>query len=356
MTVYRILVINPGSTSTRVALFEDEHVGFEESIAHSKEDLDRFPSVMEQFSWRQDLVLNTLARHDINVSGLSAIVGRGGRLSPVESGTYTVNETMLADARAMRLGQHASYLGCLIADAIARPHGLPAYVVDPVSVDEMWPIAKITGLPDAERLSLSHALNMKAVARKAAAASGLRYEDGNFVVAHLGGGGSLSAHCRGRMVDSFNCDVEGPFSVERAGAIPSWQLIELCFAEGATKEEIWNRVSGGGGLYAHLGTKDARVIEKRIRADDVHAERVYRALAYGVAKAIGALSTALSGDVDAIAITGGLAHSSLLTGWIRERIAFLAPVLVYPGGFEMEALVQGAIRVLRGEQAAKVYG
>lgn len=355
MTHFRILVINPGSTSTKVALFEDQQKTFEQSIAHSEEDLARFPLVTDQLQWRLGLILDALSRHGIGLDTMSAVVGRGGRLRPVRSGTLLINETMLEDARASHLGQHASNLGCLIADAIAHPRGLPAYVVDPVSVDEMWPIAKLTGLPDVQRVSLSHALNMKAVARRTAEELGLRYEDGNFVVAHLGGGGSVSAHQRGRMVDLFNSDVEGPFSAERAGAIPNWSMINLCFAEGATEDAIWSRISGGGGLYAYLGTRDARIVEQRIECGDALAELVYRAMAYGVAKAIGAMAAALCGNVNAIAISGGLAHSSMLVSWIRERTSFLAPVLVYPGSFEMEALAAGALRVLRVEETPHHY-
>jgi butyrate kinase len=355
MTPCRLLVVNPGSTSTKIAIFEDEQRIFEKTFAHSDESLRRFRLVTDQLDWRLQLILNALAQHGIVLDSLSAVVGRGGRLRPVESGTFRVNDTMLEDSRASRLGQHASYLGCLLADAIARPRGLPAYVVDPVSVDEMWHIAKITGLPGIERRSLSHALNMKAVARKAAEELGLRYKSGNFVVVHLGGGGSVSAHHKGLMVDLLSSDFEGPFSVERAGAISSWDLVKLCFAESATEDTVWSRISGGGGLYAHLGTKEAPAIEERIAQGDDRAELVYRAMAYGVAKAIGCMAVALSGDVDATVISGGLAHSSLLIRWIRERVEFLAPVLVYPGGFEMEALAMGALRVLRGEETPHNY-
>lgn len=348
--MFRILVINPGSTSTKIALFEEDKPVFEHTIAHSADDLLQYSLVMDQFEWRLGLVRETLSEHGIITVSLSAVVGRGGRLSPVRGGTISINEAMLECARASNLGQHASNLGCLLAAAIAWPNDLPAFVVDPVSVDEMWEIAKITGLPEVKRISLSHALNMKAVARKSAAELGIQYEDGNFLVAHLGGGGSVSAHQRGLMVDLFNSDVEGPFSIERAGAVPSWNLIKMCFEEGASEENVWNRVSGNGGLYAHLGTKDGKEVESRIRNGDRKAKLVYQALAYGVSKAIGAMGAALAGKVDAIVLSGGLAYSSMLTNWISDRVKYLAPIFIYPGGAEMEALALGALRVLDGSE------
>ncbi len=350
----RILVINPGSTSTKVAIYEGERCAAEHSIEHTASARAGFAAVLDELPMRRESVLRWLASHGQAPHSFSAIAARGGRLRPVPSGTYGVNEAMMADARAGALGEHPSSLACLIAHDLARQVGIPAYVVDPISVDELIDEARVTGLPEIPRISLSHALNMKAVAREAAADLGLEYGRSRIVVAHLGGGGSVSAHLNGRMIDILNSDVEGPFSAERAGALPSFGLIELCFQPGPTRETVWAKASGKGGLIAHLGTKDAREIEGRIKAGDAHAELIYKAMAYAISKGIGSMVGALGSLPDVIAITGGLARSEMLTSWIVERARPFAPVRLYPGEFEMVALARGVLRVLRGEKP-KVY-
>lgn len=345
-----ILAINPGSTSTKLALFENEQCLFECSIEHNPEEVAGFGHITEQVSWRCRLVEEALRDWGVTLSALSAVVGRGGRLRPVPSGTYTVTEAMMAEARACELGEHASNLGCLIAHDIAQEVGVPAYIVDPVSVDELRPEARVTGLPEVQRFSLGHALNIKAVARKAAATLGRSYDGCNLIVAHLGGGSTISAHYWGQMIDCVNSDMDGFFSTNRAGAPPSLELVRMCFREGATMKGVWSRISGSGGLVAHLRTGDAREIERRIHKGDAQAELVFRAMAYGTSKYIGAMAVALYGRVDAIVVTGGLAKSHMLMDWIEAKVRFLAPVLLYPGSYELEALALGALRVLRGEE------
>ncbi len=346
----RILVINPGSTTTKVALYEGERPVTEHNIEHPVAVRAGFSSVLDELPMRRDCVLHWLASEGQDLNGLSAIAARGGRFRPGPSGTYQVNDLMLADARAGALGEHPSSLASLIADDLAKQAGIPAYVVDPISVDEMIEEARITGLPEISRISLSHALNMKAVARQAAADIGLDYAQARIVVAHLGGGGSISAHLNGRMIDILNSDVEGPFSAERAGELPSFGLIDLCFRPGMTKKSVWAKASGNGGLVAHLGTKDAREIERRIKAGDHHAELIFQAMAYALSKGIGSMAGALGHLPDVIAVTGGLAKSEMLTNWLTERVRWLAPVRLYPGEFEMGALAHGVLRVLRGDQ------
>jgi butyrate kinase len=354
--VYRILVINPGSTSTKVAVYEDETVLVSETLRHSAAELAPFPHIADQYAFRRDAVLDFLRRQQIDPRSLSAVVGRGGLMKPVPSGTYRVSEAMLNDLRHPQEREHASNLGCLIAQEIAAPLGLPAFTVDPVVVDEFEPLARISGLPEIERRSLSHALNIKAVARRAAADLGKPYAQLNLVIVHLGGGISVTAHRRGRMIDVNQAlDGTGPFAPERAGGLPVGDVLRLAYSGRYTYDQFFKKIAGQGGLVAHLGTNDATEVERRIAAGDEHARLIYQAMAYQIAKEIGGMATVLQGDVDAIVLTGGLAHSPMLVDWIMQRVWFIAPIRLYPGEDEMLALAQGALRVLRGEEQAKEY-
>ncbi len=361
--MFRLLVINPGSTSTKVAVYEDEQPLFVETLRHSSQEIGAFEHILDQYDFRLQTVLDLLQARQIPLTSLSAVVGRGGLLRPIPSGTYRVNDRMVAELRNRnKEREHASNLGAPLAFEIANRVGVPAFIVDPVCVDEFDDVARVSGLPEIERKSLSHALNLKAVARRAAQDLGRPYAEVNLVVAHLGGGISVTAHRRGRMVDVNQAlDGTGPFAPERAGGLPVGDVVRMCFGvapyEGLnlTYEQMFRKLAGQGGLVAHLGTNNAMEVERRIAAGDEHARLIYQAMAYQIAKEIGAMATVLKGQVDAIVITGGVAHSEMLLGWIRERVAWIAPVLVYPGEDEMLALAQGAFRVLRGEEEAKEY-
>ena len=356
LKIYHVLTINPGSTSTKVALYEDERPLFMETIHHSAEEIAAFPHIADQYAFRRDAVLSLLDEQGIRLDSLDAVVGRGGILRPIPSGTYRVNERMLDELRHPKEREHASNLGAIIADEIARRAGIPAFIVDPVCVDEFDDIARISGLPEIERRSLSHALNLKAAARRAARELGQRYDQVNLVVVHLGGGISVTAHRRGRMVDVNQAlDGTGPFAPERAGGLPVGDVIRLCYSSKYTYEEMIKKIAGRGGLVAHLGTNDARQVERRIEEGDQHARLIYQAMAYQIAKEIGLMATVLKGDVDAIVLTGGLARSKMLVAWIVERVEWIAAVMIYPGEDEMLAMAQGVLRVLRGEEEARDY-
>ena len=352
---FHILVVNPGSTSTKVAVYRNAEPVHLKEYRHTREELAPYSSVLDQLEWREGFVLQTLLESGFSLEDFDAIAARGGRLKSVPSGTYRVNELMLEHARMGLQGEHASSLACLIAARLAEPFGIPAYVVDPVTVDELSDIARISGLKEIPRTSLSHALNMKAMARKAAAGLGVNYQDARLIVAHMGGGGSISAHVRGFMIDLYNSDKEGPFTSERAGGIPTLELVQLCFSGKYTQEMIVKKLVGGGGLVSYLGTTDAIVLEQRIKAGDEEAHLVFEAMAYQFAKYIGALATVLEGNVDAIVLTGGMAHSEMMVEWISKRVSFIAPILVCPGESEMDALALGVLRVLTGEEEPRVY-
>ncbi|MDE5710216.1 MAG: butyrate kinase [Bacteroides sp.] len=358
----KILAINPGSTSTKIAAYENETPRLVLNIRHSVEELSDFPRIIDQFEFRKSLVLEALEKNGIPFE-FDAIVGRGGLLKPIPGGVYEVNDAMLDDiAHAMR--SHACNLGCLIASELAALlPGCRAFIADPGVVDELDEISRITGSPLMPRITIWHALNQRAIARRYAAERTVanpkhpvRYEDLNLIICHLGGGISVGTHCKGRAIDVNNAlDGEGPFSPERAGTLPAGQLIDLCSSGRYTKEELKKRISGRAGLAAHLGTTDVSAIVKRIEAGDEHAELVLNALIYQVAKSIGAASVVLYGKIDAILLTGGMAHSEYITSRLRERVSFLAPVYVYPGEDELEALVQNALGALRGELPVQVY-
>lgn len=354
---HRLLIINPGSTSTKIAVFHDDTPLFAETLRHGSAHLARFRTVAAQFSFRKDLILQALEGHGVPLGSLTAVVGRGGLLRPVAGGTYRVDAAMLEELSQAVHGEHASNLGALLAHDIAQAAGgVPAFIVDPVVVDELQPVARLTGLPEMPRRSIFHALNQKAVARRAADDLGRRYTEVNLIVAHLGGGISVGAHRRGRVIDVNNAlDGEGPMSPERAGTVPSLGLVSLAFSWKHTLREVGRMLVGQGGLVAHVGSNDARKVEERIAAGDQVARVAYEAMAYQVAKEVGRAAVALEGKVDRIVLTGGLAHSSLLTGWIAEQVGWIAPVAVYPGEDEMAALASGALRVLRGEEPAGEY-
>jgi len=346
---FQVFVVNPGSTSTKLALFTESGMVAEESVP-----ADRVPGgVLDQLPGRLAASEAFLARHQ--VSRLDAAVGRGGLIRPVPSGTIKVNEAMMDDAREGFQGEHVSNLGCLIAHAIAAKYAAPAFVVDPVAVDEMGPLARHSGLPHIRRQSLVHALNLHAAARKACERVGKRLEDSRWVVAHLGGGFSIAPMEGGRVLDVNNANSGGPFGPTRAGTLPTQALIKLCFSGDHTAADVKRMTTKEGGLMAHLGTDDAREVERRIGAGDAKAREVYEAMAYQVAKEIGAMATVLAGKVDGVVLTGGIAHSDMFCAWVTERVGFLGPVFRFPGEFEMEALAAGALRVLCGEESAIDY-
>ncbi len=355
--MFKILVINPGSTSTKLAIYEDEREIMKKTLRHSVEELKPFKRIVDQYEFRKKVILDFVREAGYDIRGFSAIVGRGGLVRPIPSGTYEVDDLMIDDLKSGKFGEHASNLGAILANEIANEIGVKAYIVDPVVVDEMMEIAKLSGHPDFVRKSIFHALNQKAVARKVARELGKEYEDINVVVAHMGGGISIGAHRRGRVVDVNNAlDGDGPFTPERSGTLPMTQLIDLCYSGKYTYDWVRKRIKGEGGLVAYLGTNDALEVQKRIRKGDEKAKLVYRAMAYQIAKWIGKMSVALVEGVDAIVLTGGLAYDEeFLVKWIKEMVSFIAPVFVYPGGDEERALAMGVLRVLRGEEKARIY-
>jgi len=353
---YKILVINPGSTSTKVVLFSNEQLLFEKKIEHSSKELSNFNKIIDQYHFRQDIILSFLKEKGINLSTLNAVVGRGGLLKPIASGTYRINEKMLEDLHRGVMGEHASNLGGLLAYGIAENLSIPSYIVDPVVIDEMKPVARISGMPEIPRISILHALNQKAVARKAALDLGKKYEKLNFIIAHLGGGISVGIHCKGNVIDVNNAlNGEGPFTPERSGGVPVGGLVELCFSGKFTKDEIMKKIKGKGGLVAYLNTNDVREVVKMIKHGDKKAKLILEAMAYQVAKEIGAGATVLRGQIDAIILTGGIAYNNEFVNMVRDRVSFLSLVMVYPGEEEMLSLCEGALRVLKGEEVEKIY-
>lgn len=352
----KILSINPGATSTKVALYINETPLKVEVIRHSPDDLSSFKTTLDQLDYRKHLVLKFLERNRFEVIDLSAVVGRGGPFKPLESGTYAVNEKMLSDIRGGNVqADHPSNLGALIAYELVKGTEVPAFIVDPVSVDEFIPEARISGLPQIERKSLSHALNQKMVARKAAKELGKNYEELNLIIVHLGSGISVSSHLKGRMIDVNNANDMGPFSPQRVGALPVTGLAKLCFSGKYTEKEMIQLLTKKGGLLAHLGTDNVEEVENRIDHGDQKAKLIYDAMVYQVAKEIGAMATTLGGNVDAVVLTGGIANSKRLTDATTRKVEFIAPILVFPGEDEMEALTLGALRVISGEERAKEY-
>ncbi len=352
--VFRILTINPGSTSTKFGLYDDETAVLVHTFRHTKEQLD--DEILKQKEYRKQCIIQFLQEAGVHMDTLDAVAGRGGLLRPIESGTYIVNDRMLADLHSAAASVHASALGAIIASELAKENNRLAYVVDPIVVDEMDRHAKLTGMPGVERHSIFHALNQKATARRLASELGKPYENCRFVVAHLGGGISVGAHRYGRVIDVNDAlDGEGAFTPERSGSVPAVPLIRLCFSGEYTEEEMMRKVLKTGGIAGYLGTNDLRMVEKMIAAGDEFAALLLDSMAYQVSKEIGAMCAALEGRVDAILLTGGLAYSNRFIGSIKQRVDRLAEVHVFPGEDEMLALMAGALRVLRGEERALTY-
>lgn len=352
----RLLVINPGSTSTKLAVYDGEDEYRSTAINHSTQSLAQFGDIVDQLDFRKEALLEWLAEIGVNLHSITAVVCRGGLLRPIPGGVYMVNEDMTEDLRSGRYGKHASNLGGLIGFSLGKQLGIPCYIVDPVVVDELQPVARVSGHPKINRISIFHALNHKAMARRAADQLGKPYAALKLIVVHLGGGISVGAHRYGHVVDVNNAlHGEGPFSPERTGSLPTTALIHYFFSIGEAPEILLKHFVGRGGLVDHLGTNDLREVEGQIEAGGHEAEVVFRAMALQVCKEIGRASAVLHGDVDAVVLTGGMAYSKRLTSIIEEYISYLGPVIVLPGENELEALAQGALRVLRGLEKPRHY-
>jgi len=352
---FRILAINPGSTSTKIALYVNERPAFVENLRHSDGEMAQFRErpVLDQHAFRSAQIEAALSEAGYSVRQLHAVVGRGGLLPPLDSGTYVVNEDMLEELRLARRGEHAANLGAFLAYDLAQIANVHAYVVDPVSVDE-WPEhARLSGSALLERQCLSHALNSKAVAKRYARECGKGYVSLRLIVAHLGSGISVSAHENGLMVDVTNSREEGAFSTERAGGVPVMQLVDLCFSGRYTQKQVEGLLFREGGLYSYLGTKDLVEVERRLTSGDARAKTVFDAMVYQIAKEIGSMAAVLHGRVNAVVITGGMAHSQRLLSVLTEYVSWIAPIAVYPGEDELKALMEGALRVLRHEEQSK---
>ena len=352
--MYLQLIINPGSTSTKLALYRGEEKIVQEDVTHDANELAKYKDIVDQVPLRRAFIQDFLKRHNVDEKELSCVMGRGGLLPGLKAGGYLMNEDLKIALGGNLSSPHASNIGGILAYEIAKPLGIPAYIYDAVTSAELPHLARITGMPQVYRNSFCHALNSRAQAIRYAGQIGKDYKDLRLVVAHLGGGISLSAHADGRIVETIGDD-EGPFSPERAGGIPALELIKMCFSGKYTQADMKKMMRGKGGMMAYLGTSDARVIEKMIDDGDQKAKEIYEAQAYQVAKGIGLLSAAMKGQLDAIILTGGMAYSKMLTQWITEYISYIAPVVVLPGENEMEALAFGGIRLLDGKEQANVY-
>ena len=348
-----ILAINVGSTSTKVAFYRDSERLVQESLTYSAADLAGFKDLRDQLPLREAGLRAFIEKNKIDMGQVDLVISRGGLGRPAPAGAYAVDEAMCEDLMEGRYGKHPSALGPSMALGLARQYRMPSVVIDPPSTDEFQALARVSGLPEIERKSAFHALNQKAAARRAAGQLKKRYEECNLVVAHLGGGITIGAHCRGNVIDCTHGLNEGPFSPERAGALPTQDLLNL--AGRMSPKDLAKKLVGQGGLAAYLGTTNAVDVEAAVKKGDAKAELIYRAMAYQIAKDIGAMAVVLWGDLDGIVLTGGLAHSEMLTGWVRQQTAFLAPVFVFPGEDEMEAMAAGALRILRGEETPREY-
>lgn len=354
--VFKILVINPGSTSTKIAVFDNEELIFGKILRHSSQDIGQYKKIYDQLEFRKKVIEDTLEGGGIKIEELHAVIGRGGLLKPIQGGTYIIDDKMVKDLKEGILGEHASNLGGIIAKEIGDKVNIPSYIVDPVVVDEMDEVARVSGIPEIDRKSIFHALNQKAIARKAANELGKKYEECNFIVAHMGGGISIGAHKGGRVIDVANAlDGEGPFSMERSGSIPIGELIKMCFSGKYTEDEIKKKINGNGGMIAYLDTNDVREIENRINNGDKKAKLIHEAMVYQISKEIGACASVLKGNVDAVLLTGGIAYSKLVIESIKERVGYIGKIMVYPGEDEMIALAQGGLRVLNKEEEPKIY-
>ena len=350
----KVLIINPGATSTKIAIFEEEEQLFKLGIDHSAEELDQFDRVFDQADYRKDAILTAVAEAGFQLSDFDAVCGRGGLYRPIPSGTYAVNDKVMADVENAPYGEHPSNLGAYLSKKIGDMVGIPAFFVDPVCVDEMTDLAHYSGFADFKRLSLFHALNQKATGRKAAAKLGKKYEDCNLVVCHLGGGVSVAAHNHGRVVDVFNVKDEGAMGLDRGGSLPVNQLIDYCFS-GKTKAEVKKTMGRRSGMLSYVGTTDFRVICAKVVEGDPKFVEAYQALVYQLAKDIGAMAAVLHFDVDAIVYTAGMAYEQFFCDDISAYVSKIAPIIRMPGEEEMRSLAEGALRVLHGEQEAAIY-
>ncbi|AJG96919.1 butyrate kinase [Clostridium beijerinckii] len=353
---YKLLIINPGSTSTKIGVYEGEKELFEETLRHTNEEIKRYDTIYDQFEFRKEVILNVLKEKNFDIKTLSAIVGRGGMLRPVEGGTYAVNDAMVEDLKVGVQGPHASNLGGIIAKSIGDELSIPSFIVDPVVTDELADVARLSGVPELPRKSKFHALNQKAVAKRYGKESGQGYENLNLVVVHMGGGVSVGAHNHGKVVDVNNAlDGDGPFSPERAGSVPIGDLVKMCFSGKYSEAEVYGKVVGKGGFVGYLNTNDVKGVIDKMEEGDKECGSIYKAFVYQISKAIGEMSVVLEGKVDQIIFTGGIAYSPTLVPDLKAKVEWIAPVTVYPGEDELLALAQGAIRVLDGEEQAKVY-
>lgn len=350
------LIINPGSTSTKIGVFEDETLLFEETLRHSTEDIAQYASIVDQKDFRKEIIVNLLNEKNFDIKSLNMVVGRGGMLKPIPGGTYAVTDDLLEDLKIGKQGQHASNLGGILAREIGDSIGVPSFIVDPVVVDEMMPIARYSGVPELPRTSVFHALNQKAVAKRYANEIGKAYTDLNLIVVHMGGGVSVGAHKNGRVIDIFNAlDGDGAFSPERAGSVPSGALVKMCFSGKYTEKEVYKKLVGNGGFNAYMGTNDMRDVEKAVLAGDKNAEEIRDAFILQVAKDMGSMACVLEGKVDQIIVTGGIAYDKGVVAGLKERAQWIAPFTVYPGEDELLALVQGGLRVVNGVEEAMKY-
>ncbi|MGV1058541.1 butyrate kinase [Clostridium perfringens] len=353
---YKLLIINPGSTSTKIGVYEGEKEILEETLRHSAEEIIKYDTIFDQLDFRKEVILKVLKEKGIDINELDAVVGRGGMLKPIEGGTYEVNEAMVEDLKIGVQGPHASNLGGILSNEIAKEIGKRAFIVDPVVVDEMEDVARLSGVPELPRKSKFHALNQKAVAKRYAKEHNTSYEDVNLIVVHMGGGVSVGAHRKGRVIDVNNAlDGDGPFSPERAGGVPSGELLEMCFSGKYSKEEVYKKLVGKGGFVAYANTNDARDLIKLSQEGDEKGSLIFNAFIYQIAKEIGSMAVVLDGEVDAIVLTGGIAYSDYVTNAINKKVKWIAPMVVYGGEDELLALAQGAIRVLDGVEEAKIY-
>lgn len=351
-----ILVINPGSTSTKIAIFKGKECLFEQNIHHAYDKLKTFKCIMDQYKFRRDTIIDSLQHRGFSLDMINVVAARGGFLRPIPGGTYHITKKMVDELKSRAIADHAANLGIPLAFYFMKKHRIPGFTTDPVVVDELSPVARISGYEGIERKSYCHCLSIKETVRKVCKRLGVKYSKVNLIIAHLGGGISISAHWKGKMVDVNNAFLgEGPFSPQRAGTLPLSALIDMCYHSNLTEEEVKSKLSKSGGLISYLGTDDAITIEKEIMKGDRKAKLVYQAMAYQISKYIAAMAAALNGKVTSISITGDLARSKLLTVWIKKRISFIAPVLIFPGEDEMKALAEGALRVLSGEEKPRIY-
>ncbi len=352
----RILIINPGSTSTKIALYESDKLTLSESVGHSADELKQFKTIWDQYDFRKNAILRYAEKHNIKLADLDAIACRGGNCKPIPGGIYQISDEMIADKKTGIYGRHPANVVCLVVYDLGKEFAIPVFTVDVPMTDEMFPLARYCGIPFISRKSSFHALNQKATAKKVAAGLGRKYDEINMIVVHLGGGISVGVHRHGKVIDVNNAlDGDGPFSPERAGAVPTSDLVKLCFSGKYSEEEILKFLTGGGGLIAHLGTTSGIEIEQRIAAGDQKAAEVFEAMAYQVAKEVGGAAAALEGQVDAIALTGSLVYSKTLMAHLRKRISFIAPIHLVPGENEMEALGEGVMRYFNGEEGLATY-